>query len=234
MLEFGGRLSLKDNMSATIQKNLTLQQKFSKQLKQTSANVKAFSKTKVAPVVLKAKDLASKVIGKVKDGLKAVGQTTVKAAVALKDTATAGIQKIKSALGTLAKGVTITATVVAAGATALLTGSISEGAKLQQSTGGVETLFKGDADAVKANADMAFKSSGLSANAYMEQVTSFSASLISSLSGDTAKAAYVADMAMVDMADNANKFGTDIGSIQNAYQGFAKQNYTMLDNLKLG
>ena len=98
----------------------------------------------------------------------------------------------------------------------------------------METLFKEDASVVKANADAAFRTAGLSANAYMEQVTSFSASLISSLSGDTAKAATVADMALIDMADNANKFGTDMESIQNAYQGFAKQNYTMLDNLKLG
>lgn len=92
----------------------------------------------------------------------------------------------------------------------------------------------GYASVVKANADAAFKTAGLSANEYMSQVTSFSASLLSSLGGDTAKAAEVADMAMIDMADNANKFGTDMESIQNAYQGFAKQNYTMLDNLKLG
>ena len=87
---------------------------------------------------------------------------------------------------------------------------------------------------VLANASNAYKTAGLSANAYMEQVTSFSAALISSLGGDTVKAADYADMAMVDMADNANTFGTSIGDIQNAYQGFAKQNYTMLDNLKLG
>ncbi len=85
-----------------------------------------------------------------------------------------------------------------------------------------------------ANAAKAYQTAGFSANAYMEQVTSFSASLISSLGGDTEKAASIADRAMIDMADNANKFGTDMESIQNAYQGFAKQNYTMLDNLKLG
>ena len=118
--------------------------------------------------------------------------------------------------------------------TVVMGGAISQGAALEQSIGGVETLFKEDASVVKANADAAFRTAGLSANAYMEQVTSFSASLISSLSGDTAKAATVADMALIDMADNANKFGTDMESIQNAYQGFAKQNYTMLDNLKLG
>lgn len=111
---------------------------------------------------------------------------------------------------------------------------IDEGAKLQQSLGGVETLFKSSAGKVKKYANDAFKTAGLSANDYMENVTSFSASLISSMGGDTSKAADVANMAMIDMSDNANKMGTSIGDIQNAYQGFAKQNYTMLDNLKLG
>lgn len=157
-----------------------------------------------------------------------------KATVAIKDGATAGLSKIKSMLGTLAKGVTITVGLAGAGAAALVGGSISQGASLEQSMGGVETLFKGDASTVMANASAAYKTAGLSANAYMEQVTSFSASLLNSLGGDTAKSAQIADMAMIDMADNANKFGTDMGSIQNAYQGFAKQNYTMLDNLKLG
>lgn len=112
--------------------------------------------------------------------------------------------------------------------------AISEGANLQQSLGGVETLFKGSADKVKKYADEAYKTSGLSANAYMENVTSFSASLLQSVGGDTEKAADVANMAMIDMSDNANKMGTNMQDIQNAYQGFAKQNYTMLDNLKLG
>lgn len=112
--------------------------------------------------------------------------------------------------------------------------SLTEGADLQQSLGGIETLFKGSADKVKKYADEAYKTSGLSANAYMENVTSFSASLLQSVGGDTEKAADVANMAMIDMSDNANKMGTSMGDIQNAYQGFAKQNYTMLDNLKLG
>ncbi|WP_412457630.1 PblA [Ignavigranum ruoffiae] len=112
--------------------------------------------------------------------------------------------------------------------------SITEGAALEQSIGGIETLFKGHADKVKTYADEAYKTAGLSANSYMENVTSFSASLLQSLGGDTSKAADVANMAMIDMADNANKMGTSIESIQDAYQGFAKQNYTMLDNLKLG
>ena len=124
--------------------------------------------------------------------------------------------------------------IAAAGLGKLLGESLTAGGDLQQSLGGVETLFKDSAGIVIANAEQAYKTAGMSANAYMENVTSFSASLLQGLSGDTEKAAAIADMAMVDMSDNANKFGTDMESIQNAYQGFAKQNYTMLDNLKLG
>lgn len=115
-----------------------------------------------------------------------------------------------------------------------ITASIKEGGALQQSIGGIETLFKDHADRVKKYASEAYKTVGVSANEYMEQVTSFSASLLQSLGGDTEKAADKANMAMIDMADNANKMGTSMRDIQNAYQGFAKQNYTMLDNLKLG
>ncbi len=129
----------------------------------------------------------------------------------------------------IVKGVIATAAIGKAFSMAL-----TEGADLQQSLGGIETLFKGSADKVKKYADEAYKTSGLSANAYMENVTSFSASLLQSVGGDTEKAADVANMAMIDMSDNANKMGTNMGDIQNAYQGFAKQNYTMLDNLKLG
>ena len=124
--------------------------------------------------------------------------------------------------------------IAVAGIGAALKSAITEGAALEQSIGGIETLFKDSADIVEENAKRAYQTAGLSANAYMENVTSFSASLLSSLGGDTQKAADVADMAMVDMSDNANKMGTDMQDIQNAYQGFAKQNYTMLDNLKLG
>ena len=112
--------------------------------------------------------------------------------------------------------------------------SIFQGGQLEQSLGGVETLFKDSSDKVKQYAAKAFETSGISANEYMQNVTSFSASLLQSLGGNTSKAADVADMAMRDMSDNANKMGTDMESIQNAYQGFAKDNYTMLDNLKLG
>ena len=112
--------------------------------------------------------------------------------------------------------------------------SISNYAEYEQLVGGVETLFKDSAKQVQKYASNAFKTAGLSANDYMETVTSFSASLLQGLNGDTAKAAKIADLAITDMSDNANKMGTSMESIQNAYQGFAKQNYTMLDNLKLG
>lgn len=138
-----------------------------------------------------------------------------------------------STLGsTLVKAVT--GVIAAAGIGKAFTAALSEGAALQQSLGGVETLFKDSAGKVKRYAEEAYKTTGLSANAYMESVTGFSASLLQSLGGDTNKAAEVAHMAMVDMSDNANKMGTSMDRIQDAYQGFAKQNYTMLDNLKLG
>lgn len=105
---------------------------------------------------------------------------------------------------------------------------------LEQAIGGVETLFKGSANTVIRNSETAYKRAGISGTKYMEQVTSFSATLLQGLGGDTKEAARYADMAITDMADNANKFGTSIADIQNAYQGFAKDNYTMLDNLKLG
>lgn len=124
--------------------------------------------------------------------------------------------------------------IAAAGIGTALKAAIGEGANLQQSLGGIETLFKDSADKVIESAKNAYKTAGMSANEYMETVTSFSASLLQGLAGDTNKAADVADMALTDMSDNANKMGTSMEMIQNAYQGFAKQNYTMLDNLKLG
>lgn len=124
--------------------------------------------------------------------------------------------------------------IAAAGIGAALGKTLTEGAALQQSIGGVETLFKDSANTIKQYAAQAYSTAGVSANSYMEQVTSFSATLLQGLGGDTAAAAKYADMAIVQMSDNANKMGTDIGAIQYAYQGFAKDNYTMLDNLKLG
>lgn len=120
------------------------------------------------------------------------------------------------------------------GFTEMSKAALESTASLEQNVGGVETLFKGSADTVIANAKRAYTTAGMSANQYMETVTSFSASLLQSLGGDTEKAAAAADQAIIDMSDNANKMGTSIDSIQAAYQGFAKQNYTMLDNLKLG
>ena len=127
------------------------------------------------------------------------------------------------------KGVIATAAIGKA-----LGAALTEGAALEQSIGGIETLFKDSADKVKQNAAEAYRTAGMSANQYMELTTSFAASLMQSLGNDTEKAAEISDMAMTDMSDNANKKGTDMERITDAYQGFAKQNYTMLDNLKLG
>lgn len=142
-------------------------------------------------------------------------------------------------LGTVAKAgaIALASLVASAGALAVTLGKqvVEAYADFEQLEGGIETLFGKDVfDKVAKNAYNAYKTAGLSANQYMETVTSFSASLINSLAGDTVKAVELSDMAIQDMSDNANKMGTDMSAIQNAYQGFAKQNYTMLDNLKLG
>ena len=129
-----------------------------------------------------------------------------------------------------------TAVIAAGGAAVVAIGkqALSSYADYEQLVGGVDTLFKDSSAKVQEYAANAYKTAGLSANEYMETVTGFSASLLQSLGGDTEAAAKMADVAITDMSDNANKMGTDMASIQNAYQGFAKQNYTMLDNLKLG
>ena len=128
-----------------------------------------------------------------------------------------------------ATGAAMAASIAAAGAAAVKLGKeiVSSYADYEQLVGGVDTLFKNSSETVQQYAANAYKTAGMSANEYMETVTGFSASLISSLGGDTQKAAEYADMAVTDMSDNANKMGTDIESIQNAYQGFAKQNYTI-------
>lgn len=152
------------------------------------------------------------------------------------------VGKKTSSLGsTVSKGLGVTAKVVGAavsaaagGVAALATAATKSYGDYEQLVGGVETLFKDSQDAVMEYANNAYKTAGLSANEYMETVTSFSASLLQSLGGDTAAAADRANLAITDMSDNANKMGTDMTAIQDAYQGFAKQNYTMLDNLKLG
>lgn len=148
------------------------------------------------------------------------------------------VKSVDSKISSIAKGVGVAFAGMAATGTVALAGLVSESvssfAKVEQSIGGVETLFKDSANTVIENAKKAYQTAGVDANRYMEQVTSFSASLLQSVGGDTVKAAQAADTAIIDMADNANKMGTSIEAIQNAYQGFAKQNYTMLDNLKLG
>lgn len=145
-----------------------------------------------------------------------------------------GASKVTSVLGGIGK---VAAAAVAAGAVAtagLVAASVKAYADYEQLTGGIETLFKGSAGTVEAYAQNAYRTAGLSANQYMETVTGFSASLLQGLGGDTAKAAEISNMAVTDMSDNANKMGTSMEMIQNAYQGFAKDNFTMLDNLKLG
>lgn len=149
--------------------------------------------------------------------------------------------KLGKALGKIGSAAVKVGAVAGAGIAAVATGigaltkqAIGEYSNYEQLVGGVETLFKDSSDKVVKYANDAYKTAGLSANEYMDTVTSFSASLLQGLGGDTDKAAEIANQAIVDMSDNANKMGTDMASIQNAYQGFAKQNYTMLDNLKLG
>ena len=155
--------------------------------------------------------------------------------IGVKDEASKNIEGLSSKLG---KGLKASAKIGAAavgaaasGIVALTKAAVENYAEYEQLVGGVETLFKNSADTVQKYAANAYKTAGLSANEYMSTVTSFSASLLQSLGGDTKNAAKYADMAVSDMSDNANKMGTDMELIQNAYQGFAKQNYTMLDNL---
>lgn len=158
--------------------------------------------------------------------------------IAVQDEASENVEtlsgKLKNGLATAAK---VGAAAVGAAATGIATltkNALNNYADYEQLVGGVDTLFKDSSAKVQEYAANAYKTAGLSANEYMDTVTSFSASLLQSLGGDTAAAADMADVAITDMSDNANKMGTDMASIQNAYQGFAKQNYTMLDNLKLG
>lgn len=142
--------------------------------------------------------------------------------------------KLKSGLASAAKAGAASLAAASAAVVALTKSSIENYGEYEQLVGGVETLFKSSSDTVMGYAENAYQTAGLSANQYMETVTSFSASLLQSLDNDTAAAAEKANQAITDMADNANKMGTSMESIQNAYQGFAKQNFTMLDNLKLG
>ena len=145
-----------------------------------------------------------------------------------------GFSAIKSGASKVAKGFAVVGAAAATAFTAISTAAVNSYAEYEQLAGGVETLFKDSSNKLMGYADQAYKTAGMSANEYMSTVTSFSASLLQSLEGDTEKAADYANQAVIDMSDNANKMGTSMEMIQNAYQGFAKQNYTMLDNLKLG
>lgn len=145
-----------------------------------------------------------------------------------------GLKSLGGKLGGLAKGALVGITAATGAVAALTTASIKQYSQYEQLTGGVETLFKASSDKVMEYANNAYKTAGMSANEYMTTITGFSASLLQGLGGDTEKAAEIGNKAVTDMSDNANKMGTSMESIQNAYQGFAKQNYTMLDNLKLG
>lgn len=145
-----------------------------------------------------------------------------------------GVSKVKSGIGTLTKAIGAIGVATASGFVAISKMAVDSFAEYEQLVGGVETLFKDSSKKLIEYADQAYQSAGLSANEYMSTVTSFSASLLQSLGGDTDKATEYANQAIIDMSDNANKMGTSMEMIQNAYQGFAKQNYTMLDNLKLG
>ena len=212
-----------------------------------------------APLV-KLKDMATTKLAEVGSKIKAVGRMVAAPLVKVKDAATKILGGIGAKLASLAKGAVIGVSVAGIAGVAK---SLKEGAQFEQNKGGIETLFgangaasveqyakdvggsvkqvQAEYDRLKASenqmlkyANEAWKSAGLSANQYMEQSTSFAAALIKSTGGDTMRAAHAANQAVKDMADNSNKFGTNVEDIQNAYQGFAKQNYTMLDNLKLG
>ena len=140
-------------------------------------------------------------------------------------------KKLGNGLKTAAKIGTAAIATAAAGITALTTAAVKNYAEYEQLVGGVETLFKTSSDTVMKYAENAYKTAGMSANEYMATVTGFSAAMIQSLGGDTAKAAELSNMALTDMSDNANKMGSDLETLKTAYAGFSKQNYTMLDNL---
>ena len=169
-------------------------------------------------------------------GLKGVDQTNseLKGITDNAEKSSSKFSKIGGVLATVGKGALAVTTAIGGATIGLVKKVSSAYGELQQSIGGVETLFGESAGKVIENANNAFKTAGVSANDYMQQVTSFTASLLNSLGGDTDKAADIADMAIRDMADNANKMGTSMEMIQNAYQGFSRQQYIMLDNLKLG
>lgn len=177
---------------------------------------------------------AGEAVEKVKDKLPPLSTAIKATGDAAAAAAKGGFTVLTSVVGGTVKAVAGFGTAAGAALISVAKQAITQYADYEQLVGGVETLFKGSAGTVEKYADNAYKTAGLSANAYMETVTSFSASLLQSMNGDTEAAAKKADQAITDMSDNANKMGTSMDSIQTTYQGFAKQNFTMLDNLKLG
>ena len=221
------------NSEAQYEKNKISINKYQTQLNNAEADVVKLtnelnSNNEMLDKTEKGMDEASESVDDFKDSEKDAGRETITLGDLIKgnlisEGIIAGIKGLASAMKSVASGL------VNIGKEA-----IKNYADYEQLIGGVETLFKDSANAVEEYANQSYKTAGLSANEYMETITSFSASLLQSLNGDTAKVAEVGNIAVIDMADNANKMGTSMSMIQSAYQGFAKQNYTMLDNLKLG
>lgn len=221
------------NGEAQYEKNKISINKYQTQLNNAEADVVKLtnelnSNNEMLDKTEKGMDEASDSVDDFKDSEKDAGRETITLGDLIKgnlisEGIIAGIKGLASAMKSVASGL------VNIGKEA-----IKNYADYEQLIGGVETLFKDSANVVEEYANQSYKTAGLSANEYMETITSFSASLLQSLNGDTAKVAEVGNMAVIDMADNANKMGTSMSMIQSAYQGFAKQNYTMLDNLKLG
>lgn len=197
-------------------------------LKNTKDKLTDIAKTATTKAVTGLKKIAQTSLAKLKAGLAAVKTKLTEIAQKAGGAAWQGLKRL-AGISFRALAVGIGAATTAVGF--LVKSSVSAYADYEQLKGGVETLFKDSAGTVEKYANNAYKTAGLSANQYMETVTGFSASLLQSLDGDTAKAAKYADMAISDMSDNANKMGTSMESIQYAYQGFAKQNYTMLNCL---
>jgi len=221
------------NGEAQYEKNKISINKYQTQLNNAEADVVKLtnelnSNNEILDKTEKGMDEASNSVDDFKESEKDAGRETITLGDLIKgnlisEGIIAGIKGLASAMKSVASGL------VNIGKEA-----IKNYADYEQLIGGVETLFKDSANVVEEYANQSYKTAGLSANEYMETITSFSASLLQSLNGDTAKVAEVGNMAVIDMADNANKMGTSMSMIQSAYQGFAKQNYTMLDNLKLG
>lgn len=210
-------------------------QKLAEQFEKTQAKVKQFGTQLVSASQESAN--ADKALDELKEAAEGASESSDKLGDVLNKvgskSSTFG-EKLKSGLVVAAKAGAAAVGAATTAVTALVKSAVENYGEYEQLVGGVETLFGDSANAVQEYAANAYRTAGMSANEYMETVTGFSASLLQSLDGDTAAAAEKADMAITDMADNANKMGTSMESIQNAYQGFAKQNYTMLDNLKLG